>query len=297
MYTDNLIRNVAKGVLSPFPQLKRVLVKNERRLRTAYLRWKHPNGGFLSCNGVRVCCDFRDPNYVWYDGYSEYLEYELSVFNDLLARRAPDVVLDVGAHFGIFPASLTKSLNASRIKRVICVEPDSRPFAMLVRTVAATSGNGLVVQAINAAISDRDGTVGLYSGGGMCRQTYSSSGAVSIGSVKAVSLDSLVKKYLDDGEVITHVKLDIDGYEPAFFAGGEATIAAHRPLVMMEFWPEGLARSGKDIAAYWQQLQGRFFVKEASFSKKSLVDVPVEGLPALIESVAGGITNLVLFPK
>jgi FkbM family methyltransferase len=289
------LRRLAATMLAPFPSTHAALARVRRAARTRLLRARHPAGGFLVCNGARVFCDFENETYAWYDGDSEYLAYELAVFTSLLRLEAPDVVLDVGAHWGFYPAFLDASPLAADISRLLVVEADPRCQPLLGRTLASL--HRLQVERIDAAISEVDGEIELHWDGALT-QTYRSDRTVaSHGRVPALTLDTLVRRHLRTNERLTHVKLDIDGAEPAFFAGGTETLRTMDPIVMMEFWARGLLASHVDVAAFWSMLQARYFVSEASFSGRAVVPLRVGDLPALVEKTRETITNLVLLPR
>jgi FkbM family methyltransferase len=266
-----------------------------RQSRQHYLKRLHPEGGFMSCNGAPVFCDFSDDNFVWYDGRSDYLAHELEVFTSLFDRRRPEVILDVGAHWGFYPAVLSRLPVGQTIKRVISVEADPENSKMLARTLERIER--LPVIQVSSAISDADGTLNLYAGGGSCPQTYQSPSATLSGTVRAVTLDTLVREHVAPDEHVTHIKLDIDGYEPAFFAGGMQTLLSHRPEILMEFWAAGLKASGIDLAAYWRNLLAMYVIRESLFSTRSLIELREADLPALVARTTNAVTNLVLIPK
>ena len=291
----NTIYDAAKNILMPFPETKIFLKRLYRGLRTSYLRMRYPNGAFMTCNGAKVYCDFSNENYFWYDGDSEYLDYELKVFTSLFNIRSPDVVLDIGAHWGFYPAFLANTPYAKSISKLVLIEADPYNCNILSKTLARIE-HPQVVQ-VNAAISDKNGYVDLYSGSGTCKQTYCSSDAVPVGKIQGICLDNLIEALLENGEAITHVKLDIDGYEPAFFAGGVKALKKCHPIVMMEFWAKGLIASGCDIEAYWDMLQRNYDLEEACFSGGHLIPLKHKDLSYLIAKTMNGITNIVLIPK
>ena len=249
----------------------------------------------MTCNGASIYCDFSSENYSWYDGNSSYLAFELENFLSLFQERQPDVVLDIGAHWGYYPSFLNNSKYSGVIRRIIAVEADPANRKFLANTLAQVSR--IPVLQVSAAISDCDGYINLYSGGGSCAQTYCSSNAKPVGRIPALSLDQLVERYLKPGEVVTHIKLDIDGYEPAFFAGGEKTLRLFRPSILMEFWAQGLIESGVDIWAFWEMLHKNYYVQEARFSDRRVAALGRSDLSYLVDKTKNGITNLILVPR
>lgn len=219
----------------------------------------------------------------------------MEVFTSLFKIQAPDVILDVGAHWGFYPAFLAKSTYADNIRKIIAVEADPLNQAILAKTVMSIS-KPAVIQ-INAAISENDEDIDLYSGSDSCRQTYQSVNTTAVGTVKAICLDSLSRKFLNAGERITHIKLDIDGYEPAFFTGGESALRQHKPIILTEFWAKGLIASGVDLEKFWKLLNSNYTIKESCFDGKTLKSLTSEDLPYLIKKTIAGITDLVLIPR
>ena len=290
-----IVHKIAKPIFAPFPRLKQVIYKLYRRIRTIYLSKRYPYGTFLNCNGAYVFCDFSDPNYAWYDGYSAYLEQELNVFTSLFSIKKPHVVLDVGSHWGFYPSFLSKNNHTTSLTKIIAVEPDPHNQAILNKTLSNI--NNLTILQVNAAISESDGILPLFSSTDSCRHTYPSHESVRDGTVEAISLDSLAARFLQNGEVITHVKVDIDGYEPAFFLGGQNTLQRFKPLVLIEFCAKGLSCSGFNIESYWEMLHSNYFINEMCYPSNILKRLKRNDLPYLVKKTNTGITNLVLIPK
>jgi len=264
-------------------------------LRRKYLKKKYPNGTFLLCNGAHVFCDFSSKNYSWYDGNSRYLEYELEVFTSLFNIRSPDVIVDVGSHWGFYSAFLDKSVFHDKISKLISIEAD--PINSGIQEKTLSKLENLNVEQIKAAVSDENGYISLYEDGGTCLHTYPSPGSVLNGRVQAISFDTLIEQLLMNGEALTHIKMDIDGYEPALFAGGKYALKRYKPIIMMEFWAKGLKKCEWNLNEYWNMLQNNYFVQEANFSTRSLNLLKQRDLSYLIKKTNNGITNLVLIPK
>lgn len=290
-----IIYQAGKSILKPFPEIKLFLKSTYRKFRTSYLRMRYPEGAFIVCNGAKIFCNFSDENYAWYDGDSDFLDYEMETFISLFKLRTPGLILDVGAHWGFYSAFLDNASFAAKVSKIISIEADPLNQNILAKTLAKI--NRIPVMQINAAVSDKDGYLNLYSGGGSCNQTYYSSNAVFANKVRAISLDRLTQDILKAGEVITHIKLDIDGYEPAFFEGGKKTLKKFNPIILTEFWAQGLKASGIDLKAYWGLLQRNYRVAEACFPERRLDDLSYDKLSYLVDKTTEGITNLVLVPK
>ena len=83
--------------------LKKIFLSTRRRL----LFLCFPNGKYIvSVNKSKIFCSSADPNCDWYLDNNMFLQQEHTAFIKLFSLRQPEVVLDVGAHWGIFPAML-----------------------------------------------------------------------------------------------------------------------------------------------------------------------------------------------
>ncbi len=58
-------------------------------------------------------------------------------------------------------------------------------------------------------------------------------------NVKTDTLDEVVRK---TGDHPTFIKIDVEGHEPAVFAGGRQTIETYRPRIIFELWGSHFAR-------------------------------------------------------
>jgi FkbM family methyltransferase len=154
-------------------------------------------------------------------------------------------VLDVGANIGYF--TLLSARLVGPEGRVFAFEPDPDNFRLLNRNI--TDNGYRNVTAVNAAVTDRDGTLRLHRSAvnsGDHRAYDSADGRPAV-EVRAVRLDSL-----DLGGGADFVKMDIQGSEWAALRGMERLLSAERSprlRLLMEFWPIGLTRFGVEPAA------------------------------------------------
>jgi FkbM family methyltransferase len=136
-----------------------------------------------------------------------------------------DTLLDIGANVGMYSIWAAKT----RAVRVLAFEPESQNFALLNRNILA---NGLAgqVTAYCVALSDKTGfgelalAQFLVGGSG---HNYGSGGAEAASSVYrqgcfSTSVDALVAA--GDIPVPSHIKIDVDGIEPAIVRGASATL-------------------------------------------------------------------------
>ena len=135
-----------------------------------------------------------------------------------------DVVIDIGA--GIGDDAVVFSRLVGPKGRVIAIEAHPRTFRCLLKTIEANSLNNVV--AINIAVSDQDGEVGMTDG-----ESYQSSSVVTGGhavQVPARRLDDI----LGDLGVLNPilVKMNIEGAETAALLGMDNTLRAVPHIVV-----------------------------------------------------------------
>jgi FkbM family methyltransferase len=180
--------------------------------------------------------------------------------------RLPDdaVILDVGAHVGEHAIPL--ALDTDR--RVVAFEPNGESADRLARNAARNglgdrSGPEGRIDLRRAGLGDANATLTFY------RSTFSKCSAfdresatrwgASVAGTESVPvrrLDDLVEGVGDEGgEGVDPVpppdaiKVDVEGREAAVLRGATATLAAHRPLLVVEVHESGAAGAGPTDAA------------------------------------------------
>jgi FkbM family methyltransferase len=164
------------------------------------------------------------------------------------ALRPGRAVLDVGANVGHYTLIAARTLGAGT--PVAAFEPAPAPRAALEANLAL---NGLsAVTVVAAACSDADGEAALHldadNAGG---HSLAAGNVVRPGGVlrvPAVTLDGWVARQALAAP-IGLIKLDTQGAEPAILAGAQAVLRAHRPTLLVEYWPYGLRRAGSSAEA------------------------------------------------
>ncbi len=267
------------------------------RSRTKILRRIYPSGKYVDCNGSRIFVDFNDENYLWYYGHSEFLHQEHEAFKTLLVKKKPKVIIDIGAHWGIFPAQLgaDKSSIISSVERVVCIEPDPSNLPNLKNTVAKIKR--FKIDIVPFAVSDKDGLISIFKGGGACAQTYQSDNSLFVCEVKTAPLLNILRNLSVKSEDVTHIKLDIDGYEPAFFYGATDFLVKHKPLLLIEFWAKGIKAAGYDLVQYWDYLCSMYNITEIVYPDHKYLPLSKDNLDYLEKKTNNGIVNLLLLPR
>lgn len=130
---------------------------------------------------------------------------------DLLRRAIPQGgrVLDLGAHLGSFALAA-----AAAGYEVVCVEASPRNAAMLRASIELNGFRNLNL--INAAISDRAGTLGFYSQGPYGHVAPQGDAGATI-TVEAIAVDELLQRV--GWDKVDFIKLDIEGSEVAAVRG------------------------------------------------------------------------------
>jgi FkbM family methyltransferase len=138
---------------------------------------------------------------------------------------------DIGANIGLISIPIARDPRV----RVVAFEPDAHNCALLRANVAV---NGVAVEIVNAAVSDRRGTAHFS------RSEYNSGDhRLSADGTVAVATVTLADHPPGPGRF--GVKIDTQGAEPLIFKGGEQVLAA-AGLIVTEFWPWGMRRMGLD---------------------------------------------------
>jgi FkbM family methyltransferase len=142
--------------------------------------------------------------------------------------RSGDWVLDVGANVGHYTARLSELVGADG--RVIAFEPIPETFAVLAAIAAACPGSN--VSLINAAASDRTGTVAMsvpeFAEG--TRNFYQA-------SIRSDGAGRRIATLAVDGLGLPRVslaKIDVEGHEGAVLRGMEALLRRDRPTLIVE---------------------------------------------------------------
>jgi FkbM family methyltransferase len=173
---------------------------------------------------------------VLYDAYKRIGERQQIRLIQRLVKPGHRVA-DVGANIGFYTALLAHRVGAHG--RVWAFEPEPRNFRHLTARVEGLPQ----VRAVQAAVTDRNGSIDLYRSPDLHvdHRTYATDEARARIAVPAVSLD----RYLADEPPLHFVKMDIQGAEYGALLGMAETVArAPGILILMELWPFAHDRFG-----------------------------------------------------
>ena len=150
----------------------------------------------------------------------------VALFRSLV--RPGDVVLDVGANIGC-----TGVLFGTLAKAVHCFEPSPSTFRFLERNVAASGlrnvqchnyglGKAPMVSSLTFAPANRSGA--------FVSDKITASKGHSIERIEIRTLDDHARGM----ERVDFIKIDVEGFEQSVLQGATETLAARRPVVVME---------------------------------------------------------------
>jgi FkbM family methyltransferase len=159
----------------------------------------------------------------------DWFENEIAFVRKLV--RAGARVLDVGANYGVYTATMARAIGPSG--RLWAFEPASSTASFLRRSLA--HNHFAQVELVQAALSDRRGTASLRIGPNPELNALADPAHIA-GPVEQVPVRTLDECAVEFGwRDIEFVKLDAEGHEGNILRGGSEFFRRESPLVMFEF--------------------------------------------------------------
>ncbi len=227
--------------------------------------------GFASvlCSGDLLRLVFQipenNPGLVTAYERSEYEKESLDALRPHLTTGS--IFLDIGAWAGYYAIHASKLVGKEG--KVIAFEPDFNNFGFLVANVRANLCANTIC--LPMAIGDTNSTCTFYRD---IANTGATSGKRNAVPFPGTSFTTIVAK-LDDlfpcGNV-TAIKSDIQGAELRMLRGAEKLIERCHPVILFEWWPEGIRKFGdkpEDILD-WLEKRGYQVVAIPNGSRPSL---------------------------
>lgn len=160
-----------------------------------------------------------------------------------------DVFVDIGANIGY--DTLLASSRVGPTGKVVSIEASPRTFALLQRNLAANPGSSNV-RAVNAAVSDRPGTLELYEVNAAnigAATTLASRGGTLVASVEALPLDQILTP--DERSRLRLIKMDVEGAEPPILRHLLEHLSTYPATmdIVVEATPDDDAEAWRDVFA------------------------------------------------
>ena len=161
--------------------------------------------------------------------------------------KAGDCALDIGANIGYYALLLSRLVGNQG--RVYAFEPQKGNYAILERNVRRNALSNVTLS--QTAVGAESGSANLFlspsNPGDHHLFDVSSEVGVQTQTTDVVSLDD----YLEPRTRVDFIKMDIQGAEPAAFAGMRRTLERQRDVkILSEFWPSGMERAGFDAGEF-----------------------------------------------
>jgi FkbM family methyltransferase len=183
----------------------------------------------------------------WAKGAAHYIFPRLCEFEEMSLvmhyLRPGDVFVDVGANIGAYTVLAAGVAGAN----VVGFEPIPRTFAQCIRNVELNQLGGKV-RAINAAVGAEAGALRMTDDLGTENYIVARGGAGC--EVPVITLDSQLA-----GQTPTLIKVDVEGFESAVFAGARHTMTLSGLQALIVERNEGGTRYGFDVGLLHRQIR------------------------------------------
>jgi len=259
-----------------------------RRITNAILKALLPKT--MKVNGATIFLNPSDPVISAAVLFGVYEHWELDFFS---SNYHPDsVFVDVGANVGLY-TGLALSRSDSR-SIVLCIEPHEESRFYLDQTIKENlrENDAAKVIVCPLAASDRSGKTTLHQNLDNKGDNRLHADALCVGRsvVETETLDSICTQH--GISRIDFLKMDVQGHEGLVLRGAAGVLSAsERCLLMFEFWPQGLSRSGCSPEQFLGDLDAMGF---KLYAPKSARLSPIEDLREAIHKNPGRIyANLV----
>ena len=197
-------------------------------------------------------------------------------------------MIDIGAHWGVLPAFL--DLEGMTPECVVCIEPDPLNYENLEKTCRDIQT--FEVKTVNAAIADHSGAVSATRKNGSCLQIYDVE--ICDLTVPALTLRDALRKAEVPEHAVTHIKIDVDGYEPEVLSQLGQLDLHPEVKVLLEFWPGGLSRQGICPSQWLRDLSLDYTVFEQDVETGDVIPLGGFDLAQRLAAANAHLTNLVI---
>lgn len=203
-------------------------------------------------------------------------------------------VVDVGANVGYSTLAAAQAVGPDGA--VVAIEPHPANLHLLRANVARN--HAAHVRVVPGAAWHEEGTTHLAeatTNTGDHRAGTTIDGRRSI-TVATVRIDDVV----DRAGTVSVIKLDTQATEHHALRGASATLAAHRPTLLAEFWPQGIRERGEDPADVLKAFASLGYERTTVVEAPELTDLPDAELVDAVHARPaphGGFVTLELRPS
>jgi FkbM family methyltransferase len=154
--------------------------------------------------------------------------------------RPGHVVVEIGAHVGYLTLLMARATGSTG--RLLAIEANPDNYALLAENVRRSGLDH--VHTVHAAAWRSAGelTMGLSADNTGDHRVYVHPDVTGTVTVPSVRVDDL----LEATQRIDVVKVDAQGVDHVALEGMRRTLARSRPVVLLEFWPDGIRQFGDD---------------------------------------------------
>lgn len=98
--------------------------------------------------------------------------------------------------------------------------------------------------------------------------------------------------------MVTHIKVDIDGYESTFFFGNKDFLLKYKPYIITEYWFACLSRNKDyDPYHYWNFLNENYKIYLCNFPYGNYIKITHKDFEKINALTKNKVCNLLLHPK
>lgn len=212
--------------------------------------------------------------------YNRPLALTVAAIAQRVARR-PLAIIDVGANIGETVSAIEQ--HQPEISSYLCIEPDS-DLAELCRRNCSSKFAKPAAQVMQCFIGEDEGAlVRLEDEGRSNPSTRKAEGITgdTAGYSRLVRLDTASKNFAESHEGVDLIKIDTEGYDFSVLRSAANLLAAYKPTLYFEWFPQLLMDLHEEVWAGFEYLQKAgyrhfvFFTSQGNFyCKASDVDRP-----------------------
>jgi FkbM family methyltransferase len=211
-------------------------------------------------------------------------DYEKENFTFLATCKKGDVVLDIGAHIGMF--AVIASQITGKGGKVYAFEPAPGTFDLLKKTIAINAADNVITplpQAVGAAVGKTTFFVSdSEADNGNSMVSYKEDRKLNGIDIDITTVDTVVKE--KNLAKVNFIKIDVEGVEYDTLRGATETLKNLRPLCIVSIHPEPIAAKGdklediydlmKDLN-YKITLDGKEMSRDEFLANKEQIDLHI----------------------